>query len=71
MSAVQYDRNLITFFDICCSGYDLNFFTLFIYLYLTNHKLIRIRMFFDLIDLANNDLVEILIKLCESLYLCS
>ena len=61
MTTIQNNRHLIAFLYICSTGHDLYLTACLIDLYLTDHKLICIRMLLDLIDLSNDDLVQILI----------
>ena len=68
-SAIKNNRNLISFFYIWSACYDLH--TLSSDIYLADDQLICIRMFLDLIDLADHDLIEIGIQLCKALYLCA
>ena len=68
-SAVQNNRNLISFFYIWGTGYDLN--CLCPYIYLADDQLICIRMFFNFFNLANDDFVQVCIQLFKALYLCT
>ena len=52
-SSIQNNRNLIALFYIRCTGNDLDHFRTDIDL--TDDQLIRIRVFFDLLNLANYD----------------
>ena len=67
-SSVQYNRNLCSLGHIRSAGYDLQQFILSD-IYLTDHKLIRIRMTLDLLDLSDHDLVKVGIHLLISLTL--
>ena len=68
-SSVQNYRNLVPFFYIRRSCYDLDHFAADIHL--ADDQLIRIRVALDLFDLSNNDLLQVLIQTCKSLYLCA
>ena len=68
-STVKNNRNFISFFYIRSACYDLH--TLSSDVYLADDQFICIRMFLDLVDLADHDLVKICIQLCKAFYLCA
>ena len=68
-SAVQNNRNLVSFFYIWCTGYDLN--GLAADIYLADDQLISIRVLLDLLNLSDDDFVKVCVKLGKSLYLCA
>ena len=68
-SAVQYDRDLCSLKYILRAGHDL--YRLAADIHLADNQLIRIRMFFDLVDLSDHDFFQICIQFFKSLYFCS
>ena len=61
MTAIQYNRHLISLFDIWSTCDNLYLCASLIDLYLADHQLICIWMLFDLVDLTNDDLIQIFI----------
>ena len=68
-SAVKNNRNFISFFYVWSTCNDLYRFCSNIYL--TDNQFICIRMFLDLVDLSDHDLVQICIQFLEAFHLCS
>ena len=68
-STVKNNRNFVSLFYIWSTCYDL--YALRSDVYLADDQLICIRMFLDLVDLADHDLVKICIQLCKAFYLCA
>ena len=68
-SAVKNNRNFVSLFYIRSTCYDL--YALCSDIYLADDQFICIRMFLNLVDLADHDLVKICIQLCKALYLCA
>ena len=66
-SAVKNDRNFVSLFYIWSTCYNL--YALCSDIYLADDQLVCIRMFLDLVDLADHDLVKICIQFCKALYL--
>ena len=68
-TSVKNNRNLVSLFYVWSTSNDLDHLRSDIHL--ADDQLICIRMFLDLVDLADHDLVKICIQLCKAFYLCA
>ena len=68
-SSIYNNRNSCSFKYIGGTGHDLYGFISQIHL--ADNQFICIRVWIDLSDLSDHDLIQVFIKLCKSLHFCS
>ena len=68
-AAIQHYRHLISLFYIGSAGDNLN--RLCSHIYLADNQLVRVRMFLNLFNLSNDNLIQIRVQLLKAFHLGS